>query len=70
MEENIIDMYVRSAPDGCTQYFTGSSGTFRSYHFGLLLDRMSYTTCIRQEFGNNMQHELIIVAKTKPDRFF
>eukprot|EP00096_Caligus_rogercresseyi_P004430 TRINITY_DN18698_c0_g1_i1.p1 TRINITY_DN18698_c0_g1~~TRINITY_DN18698_c0_g1_i1.p1 ORF type:complete len:351 (-),score=33.66 TRINITY_DN18698_c0_g1_i1:21-1073(-) len=38
-------------PDGCLQYFTGMSGTVRSYNFGTLLASQAYNTCIRTERG-------------------
>jgi len=40
-------------PAGCTQYFTGTSGTIASYGFqsGQLLQSQQYNNCIRQEEG-------------------
>ncbi len=41
------------APSDCRQYFTGASGTFKSYNFGggLMLAGQMYTYCFRQELG-------------------
>merc|ERR1712051_384357 len=41
------------APTDCTQYFTGASGTVKSYNYagGQLLNAMYYTNCIRTEEG-------------------
>jgi len=41
------------APTDCTQYFTGASGTVKSYNYagGQLLNKMYYTNCIRTEAG-------------------
>jgi len=41
------------APEGCTQYFTGSTGTVKSYNYdgGVQLADQSYVNCIRQEEG-------------------
>ncbi|CAB4059822.1 unnamed protein product [Lepeophtheirus salmonis] len=36
-------------PDGCLQYFTGTSGSFRSFNFGQLIRNTFYNTCFRQE---------------------
>eukprot|EP00096_Caligus_rogercresseyi_P003219 TRINITY_DN1591_c0_g1_i1.p1 TRINITY_DN1591_c0_g1~~TRINITY_DN1591_c0_g1_i1.p1 ORF type:complete len:354 (-),score=-14.50 TRINITY_DN1591_c0_g1_i1:207-1268(-) len=38
-------------PDGCLQYFTGVSGTVKSYNFGVLLASTAYDNCIRNEIG-------------------
>jgi len=40
-------------PMGCTQYFTGSSGTIASYNYqgGVHLANQHYTNCIRAEQG-------------------
>lgn len=40
-------------PSGCTQYFTGTTGTVASYGFqsGQLLQSQQYNNCIRQEEG-------------------
>eukprot|EP00095_Tigriopus_kingsejongensis_P003719 snap_masked-scaffold617_size123379-processed-gene-0.6 protein:Tk03719 transcript:snap_masked-scaffold617_size123379-processed-gene-0.6-mRNA-1 annotation:"hypothetical protein AaeL_AAEL007147" len=40
-------------PSGCTQYFTGASGTISSYNHagGQMLQAQMYTNCIRQELG-------------------
>lgn len=42
------------APAGCTQYFTGLSGSFKSYNHanGQILAAQSYKHCFRQEKGN------------------
>jgi len=39
------------APDDCLQYYTGSSGEFRSFNFanGQLLSSQAYRACFRQE---------------------
>ncbi|XP_059089945.1 uncharacterized protein LOC131885795 isoform X2 [Tigriopus californicus] len=44
---------VAKAPEGCTQYFTGPSGSFQSFNFanGQLLSSQSYRSCFRQEMG-------------------
>jgi len=39
------------APTDCTQYFTGTSGTVKSYNFGQMLNSQYYTNCIRTEEG-------------------
>lgn len=41
------------APDGCTQYFTGVSGTVQSYNFAdeVMLQDLDYANCIRRERG-------------------
>ena len=41
------------APTDCTQYFTGTAGSVKSYNFagGQLLNSMYYTNCIRTEAG-------------------
>lgn len=41
------------APQGCTQYFTGLSGSFQSYNYagGQLLQEMDYSNCFRREEG-------------------
>ncbi|XP_059078469.1 uncharacterized protein LOC131876939 isoform X2 [Tigriopus californicus] len=41
------------APEGCTQYFTGESGSFQSYNFagGQLLTKQNYNNCFRQVEG-------------------
>lgn len=43
----------RAAPSGCTQYFTGSSGTIETYNYnaaaGVLLANQDYSICIRTE---------------------
>ncbi|TRY75399.1 hypothetical protein TCAL_15629, partial [Tigriopus californicus] len=41
------------APSGCTQYFTGRTGTITSYNFpgGQLLGNQNYANCIRQREG-------------------
>ena len=56
----MVNTWFCSAPDGCTQYFTGTSGTFSSYNFGggIFLDGMSYSNCIRQEYGDNLNTEM------------
>eukprot|EP00095_Tigriopus_kingsejongensis_P005646 maker-scaffold695_size110128-snap-gene-0.18 protein:Tk05646 transcript:maker-scaffold695_size110128-snap-gene-0.18-mRNA-1 annotation:"hypothetical protein DAPPUDRAFT_313164" len=40
-------------PSGCTQYFTGPTGTISSYNHagGQLLQAQMYTNCIRQELA-------------------
>ena len=49
--------FPRRAPQECLQYFTGTSGSFQSYNYnsgnGQLLDEQDYTTCFRQEEGEN-----------------
>ena len=42
------------APADCRQYFTGVSGTVKSYNFGGagMLPSQLYTNCFRQEQGN------------------
>ena len=41
------------APDSCTQYFTGVTGTIQSFNYqsaaGLQLSKTDYTICIRME---------------------
>ena len=41
------------APQDCTQYFTGASGTIQSYNFAgnSIIQGMDYTNCVRQELG-------------------
>lgn len=43
----------RAAPSGCTQYFTGDSGTIETYNYnsaaGVLLANQDYSMCIRTE---------------------
>lgn len=41
------------APDGCTQWFTGTSGTVYSYNYqgGVHLANQNYNNCIRREQG-------------------
>merc|ERR1711981_72342 len=39
------------APTDCTQYFTGITGTVKSYNFGQILQSMDYDNCIRTEKG-------------------
>lgn len=42
-----------TAPSGCLQYFTGISGSVRSFNFqgGAHLANMDYSVCIRPEDG-------------------
>ncbi|TRY61311.1 hypothetical protein TCAL_12284, partial [Tigriopus californicus] len=44
---------LAKAPPGCTQYFTGESGSFQSYNYqgNQLLQSMNYNNCFRQEEG-------------------
>ncbi|XP_059085119.1 uncharacterized protein LOC131882095 [Tigriopus californicus] len=44
---------LAKAPPGCTQYFTGQSGSFQSYNHagGQLLTSQLYSNCFRQEPG-------------------
>ena len=44
---------ILRAPTDCVQYFTGKSGTVKSYNFGggQLLQSQIYTNCIRTEAG-------------------
>ncbi|XP_059088934.1 uncharacterized protein LOC131885026 isoform X2 [Tigriopus californicus] len=44
---------LAKAPPGCTQYFTGQSGSFQSYNHagGQLLTDQLYKNCFRQELG-------------------
>ncbi|XP_059089277.1 uncharacterized protein LOC131885277 [Tigriopus californicus] len=44
---------LAKAPAGCTQYFTGKSGSFKSYNHagGQLLANQNYKHCFRQELG-------------------
>jgi len=44
---------VWKAPEGCTQWFTGASGTIVSYNYqgGIHLASHNYKNCIRQEEG-------------------
>jgi len=41
------------APDGCSQYFTGTTGTISTYNYnagaGVLLNNQHYSACIRAE---------------------
>jgi len=41
------------APEGCLQYFTGATGTVKSYNYdgGVQLADQNYVNCIRQEEG-------------------
>jgi len=39
------------APPDCVQYFTGITGTVKSYNFGQILQSQQYNNCIRQEKG-------------------
>jgi len=41
------------APEGCTQWFTGNSGTVYSYNYqgGLHVEEQEYVNCIRREEG-------------------
>ena len=49
-----IECHVRwKPPSGCTQWFTGLTGTIQSYNFagGHHLAGQDYTICIREEVG-------------------
>jgi len=37
------------APPDCVQYFTGVSGSIKSYNFGQIIQGQDYSNCIRQE---------------------
>ena len=39
------------APDGCSQYFTGMSGTIMSYSFDRSIQSQAYKICVRGEEG-------------------
>ncbi len=49
--------YSLRAPGDCTQYFTGQSGTFRSFNWQTTtpqtLQSQNYNICFRQEEGCN-----------------
>ncbi len=49
----IILLLSFRAPPDCRQYFTGATGSFKSYNFagGVLLASQQYTNCFRQEQG-------------------
>ena len=49
--------YAFRAPTDCRQYFTGTSGTIKSYNFdgGLMLQSQLYANCIRQELGKKFE---------------
>eukprot|EP00095_Tigriopus_kingsejongensis_P002473 maker-scaffold326_size205590-snap-gene-0.16 protein:Tk02473 transcript:maker-scaffold326_size205590-snap-gene-0.16-mRNA-1 annotation:"hypothetical protein D910_04166" len=58
------------APSGCTQFFTGVTGTISSYNFGggQVLENQHYGNCIRQEKGY-CQVQYAESAITTPDPF-
>ncbi|XP_059078273.1 uncharacterized protein LOC131876800 [Tigriopus californicus] len=58
------------APEGCTQYFTGESGSLQSYNFanGQLLTKQNYQNCFRQEEGY-CRLQIRESAVTTPDPF-
>ena len=51
-----IHFFCCRAPAGCLQYFTGASGTFKTFNFDAVesshLAKQEYSACIRQEPGN------------------
>ncbi len=54
MIEQVLTTLVNNrAPDGCVQYFVGTSGSLRSYNNqeGNQLSAQFYNLCIRQEEG-------------------
>lgn len=54
-------------PAGCTQYFTGTTGTVESFNFGNTMQGgLFYTTCVRQEAG---YCSIGWSASTNPDGF-
>ena len=50
---NMCLIFFARAPTDCIQYFTGKSGSVKSYNFGggQLLQSQIYTNCIRTEAG-------------------
>ena len=54
------------APSDCVQYFTGATGSVKSYNFqgGQLLASQYYTNCIRTEKGYCGKTKLNIFLKT------
>jgi hypothetical protein len=49
----IIFNFIDRAPTDCRQYFTGVSGSVKSYNFAgtQMLGSQIYTNCFRQEIG-------------------
>ncbi|XP_059089302.1 uncharacterized protein LOC131885302 [Tigriopus californicus] len=62
---------LAKAPAGCTQYFTGESGSFQSYNYqgGKLLQSMNYNHCFRQEEGF-CRLQISEATEMTPDPFF
>lgn len=62
---------VAKAPEGCTQYFTGPSGSFQSYNFanGQILANQNYRHCVRREFGY-CRLEIRASSVATPNSFF
>ena len=58
------------APAGCVKYFTGTTGTVKSFNFeGQIMNQNSnYKTCVRQEAGYCMI-AWMESATTSPDPF-
>jgi hypothetical protein len=55
----ILNFFLDRAPADCRQYFTGVSGTFKSYNFagGAFLSAQQYTNCFRQELGETIENK-------------
>jgi len=64
------------APEGCLQYFTGTSGRVTSFNHvvnnapGMMLQNLGYTSCIRSEAGMNCIRYRQARDTTAPDAFF
>jgi len=63
------------APEGCLQYFTGTSGRVTSFNHvvgnaaGMMLQNLAYTSCIRSESGKNCIRYRQSRDTTAPDAF-
>ena len=56
-DKNVLQHSIHcSAPEGCLQWFTGSSGTIESWNFngGIHLANQNYFSCIRAEQVGNL----------------
>ncbi len=59
--------FYKRAPDGCLQYFTGTSGTISSYNHqgGVQLADQNYNLCLRQEEGKRKCNNTTILTCIK-----
>jgi hypothetical protein len=63
------------APEGCLQYFTGTSGRVSSFNHvvnnapGMMLQNLAYTSCMRSESGMNCIRFRQARDTTAPDAF-